>query len=114
MSMQFDLSCSTATPSSQIPYSHASNQVTACTKLACLAYACCGIVMFGRTAKPCGACEYRFVWKVMLFALRMLSAFDFAVALKLASSAIAISFHKDEYWIKMVTYCLQRYSMAYQ
>jgi hypothetical protein len=33
----------------------------------------------------------------MLFALRMLSAFDFAVALKLASSARVVSFHKGEY-----------------
>jgi hypothetical protein len=48
--------------------------------------------MFGRTANPCGACEYRLVWNVMLFEFRMLSALDFAVALKLASSASLISF----------------------
>lgn len=48
--------------------------------------------MFGRTAKPWGACEYKLDWKVMLFALRMVSALDFAVALKLASSAVRVSF----------------------
>jgi hypothetical protein len=32
----------------------------------------------------------------MLFALRMLSALDFAVALKLASSATVVSFHGEE------------------
>lgn len=91
--------------------SQASNHVTACTKLACLAYACCGIDEFTLTANPCGAWEYRFVWNVTLFAFKMLSALDLAVALKVASSAMFVS-HRCSNVRKLTTYCLQQYSTA--